>query len=120
MSISPAPRPFAQNIQRHRREHHSRCNTPNNEEAVPHSLDGDPVIAVECQSKGEKVLDKVHDGEGLGRLLPVTVDDVRDNAGRAELDTEVDEAEADDDRDGPRVVSVQGLSPGEKAGSGEE
>lgn len=113
--MSPTPCHLAQNIHGHRQKSHSRRDTPNNEEAIPNTLGCNPVVAVECQSEGEEVLDKVHDREGLGCLLTVAVDYVRDDAGRAELDAQVDETEADNDGDGPRVLGVERLAPGEKA-----
>lgn len=115
MPISPAPSPLTKDIHRDGRKHHRRRDAANNKEAVPHTLDHDPVIRVKGQAEGKHVLDKIHDGKGLGRLLAVAVDDVGHHAGRAELDAEVDQTQAHDDGHGPRVLGVEGLSPGEEA-----
>lgn len=120
MSICPAPSPLAKHIHRNGRQHHARRDAPDDKEAVAHALDHDPVISIKRQPECEQVLDKVHDGEGLGRLLAVAVDDVCHDASGAELDAEVDQAQAHDHGDGPGVLRVERLTPGEEACCGEE
>lgn len=120
MSICPAPSPLAKHIHRNSRKHHARRDATDDKEAVAYSLDHDPVVSIKSQPECEQVLDKVHDGEGLGRLLAVAVDDVCHNARGAELDAQVDQAQANDDGDGPGVLRVERLAPGEEPCGGKE
>lgn len=119
MSVRPAPGPLPKDVHRHRSEYHCRRDTANNKEAVPHPLHRNPVVAVECQTEGKEVLDEIHDSEGFCGLLSVNVDYVGHDSGGSELDAQVDETETDDDRNGPRILGVKRLAPGEESNGGE-
>lgn len=118
--VAPASRPFPQDIHRHRRQYNRSRDPANDKETISHALVEDPIVGVESQPKSEKVLDKIHDGKGLGGLLAVAVNDVGDDAGGAQLDAEVDEAQTNNDGNRPGILGVEGLAPGEEAGCSEE
>lgn len=120
MPVGPAPSLLAEDIHGYGCKHNRRCNATDDKEAIPHSLDHDPVIGVEGQPKGEHVFDKVHDGKRLRGLLAMAVHDVRHYPRRAELDAEIDEAQAHDHGHGPRVLGIEGLAPGEEPYRSEE
>lgn len=90
--------------------------TADSEEAVPYTLDDNPVVDVEGHAESEHVLDKVHGSECLAGLLTMAIDNVCDDACGTELHAEIDETHADDDWNGPWLLSVGGLAPTELRG----
>lgn len=120
MSVCEAPRLFSIDIHRYSCEHHPYRDTTYYEEAVAHSLHGNPVIAVERQSKCKHVLDEVHDGKRLRSLLSMAVNNVSDDSGCAELNSKIDQAHAYYDRYRPWLLLGEALTPREEAGCCEE
>lgn len=120
MPVGPAPGLLPKDIHRDCRENHRHGDTADHEEAVAHALHSDPVVAVKGHAEREEILDEVHDRKRLGRLLPVAVDDVRDDAGRAQLNAEVDKTQTDDHRHRPGGLDVECLAPGKETRCGKE
>lgn len=50
----------------------------------------------------------------------MAVNNVCDNTRSAQLNTEIDQAQAYNDGDRPRVLRIRGLAPSEEAGRGEQ
>lgn len=115
-----APRPLPVDVHGNGRQRNRHGNAPNNEKTIPHSLNGDPIITVERQREGKHVLNEIENGERLRRFQTVAVADVDDQAGRPELDADVDQSHAHNDWHGPRVLTVETLAPGKKAGGGKD
>lgn len=109
---------LSKDVHGNRSEHNSSCDAANDEETVTNTLDSNPVVDVEGQAKREEVLDEVHDGEGLGGLFTMAINDIDDDAGGSELNAEVDESEAYDDSNGPGVLGVECLTPSEESSGG--
>lgn len=98
----------------------SNSGAADDEEAIPDTLCGDPIVGVKCQSKSKHVLDEIHDRKGFGRLLTMAVGNVGDDGCGAELNAEIDDSHADDDWNWPGVLVVKRLAPGKEASSGED
>ena len=107
-------------LHRNSEEGNTHRNSTNSEEAVTNTLLINPIIDIERQPEREKVLDKVHCSKGFTSLLAMAVNNVCDNTRSAQLDTEIDQAQAHNDGDGPRVLRIRGLAPCEEAGRSEQ
>jgi len=120
MPITPAPRSLPPDVHWNRQQTDPNCNAPNREEHIPHALSGHPVVEILRQTESEHILDEVHRAECLACLVSVAVYNVGHDSGCAELDSEVDQAEADDDRNLPGVLGIGRLTPCEKSSGRED
>lgn len=89
--------------------------TANYEEGIPHTLNRNPVIHIEAHAKGKDILGETHHCVCFNSLTTMGVDYIGYNSNDAELDSEVDHTQADDDRDWPRLSVCKALAIAEKA-----
>jgi len=106
MSISPTSRSLPIDIHRDSEQADRNRQATNREEDISHTLCCNPAIQVIGQSESEHVLNEIHGCECFTRFVTMAIDDVGHDSGGSELDSEVDEAEADDDGDGPWVLCI--------------
>jgi hypothetical protein len=92
-----------------------QCQTPDHEESLSNTLIGNPIVDIKRQSKRKRVFDKVHDGECLGCLISMCVDHIGNNSGSTELNTEIDQTQAEDYWNWPWILGICGLTPSEES-----
>src|SRR5277367_3237142 len=94
-----------------------QCQPSNHKESLSNTLIGNPIVDIKRQSERKRVFNKVHNGECLGSFISVCIDDVGNNSGRTELDTEIDQTQTEDHRNGPGIFRICSLTPSEESDS---
>lgn len=105
---------------RNSEEGNTHRDSTNSEETITNTLLINPIVDIERQPKRKEILDKVHRRKGLARFLAMAVNNVRDNTRSTQLDAEIDQAQANNHGNGPRVLRVRRLAPSKEAGGSEQ
>jgi hypothetical protein len=114
MAKCTASCPLSKHI--HRDGGHADCHSyaSNHKEGIPHTLGRNPVVNIEAHAEGEDILGETHHGVGFNSLTTMRIDYIGHDTNDAELDTQVNHPQADDNRNWPGLSICKALAPAEK------